>query len=164
MLPSTRMDMMFNGVKGKSKSNLEVISYRSDVKPWTMTISESDRKIFQKFEKEHFTSDMSSYDKVEYVAKYIHFSVDYAYGDDYSKISGLSCADAVFNKQSGQCYQYNGALAEFLAYMGFDIRLVSGYRGTNADNRKSHFWCEITIDGKNMFLMRGTKKTGFTIY
>lgn len=160
IMPSTRMDFMFNGVKGKSKNTLDVISYRSDVTPWTMSISESDKEIFRKFEKEHFTNDMSFYDKAEYLALYIHYSVDYAYGDDYSKISGLSCADAVFNKHSGQCYQYNGALAEFLSYMGFDVRLVSGYRGTNADNRKSHFWCEITIDGKKYILDAGNKKDG----
>lgn len=160
VFPASRVDALFNGLKGKSKSTVDVISYRSDVTPWTMNISESDRKIFRKFEKEHFTSDMSFYEKVEYLARYIHYNVDYAYGDDYGKVSGLSCADAVFNKHSGQCYQYNGALAEFLAYMGFDVKLVSGYRGTGPDNRWSHFWCEITIDGKKYILDAGNKKDG----
>ncbi|MCM1334997.1 MAG: arylamine N-acetyltransferase [Bacteroides sp.] len=160
IIPASRVDAVFNGMKGKTRSTVEVISYRSDIEPWTMKISENDREIFQQFEKEHFTNNMSYYEKAEYLAQYIHYNVDYAYGDDFAKLSGISCAEAVFKKHSGQCYQYNGALAEFLAYMGFDVKLVSGYRGTGTDNRWSHYWCEITIDGKKYILDAGNKKDG----
>lgn len=158
---STSSESLFNGAKGKSKSSLRVISYRSDVKEWTMSISAADKKIMDNFAAKHFTKNMSPYEKAQYLAEYIHYNVDYAYSDaDFKRISGLTCVSAVFNKKTGQCYQYNGALAEFLAYMGYDVRLVCGYRGYSEKDRWSHYWCEITLDGTKYVIDAGNKKDG----
>ena len=151
---------LFNGLSAKSRDTVEVGSYRSDIKPWTMNVTDSDKKILDKFIGENFTDDMSPYEKAEYAAQYIHNIVDYAYGDDYNRISGLSCVSAVFEKHSGQCYQYNGALAELLAYMGYNVKLMAGYRGYDSNDRWSHYWCEITIDGTKYVLDAGNKKDG----
>lgn len=157
---STGSDALFNGALGKSKSSLKVISYRSDVKEWTMSISAADKKIMDNFAAKHFKKTMSPYEKAQYLADYIHYNVNYATDADLNKISGLTCVNAVFNKKTGQCYQYNGALAEFLAYMGYDVRLVCGYRGYDKNNRWSHYWCEITLDGTKYVIDAGNQKDG----
>ncbi|MCM1382309.1 MAG: arylamine N-acetyltransferase, partial [Muribaculaceae bacterium] len=152
---------LFNGAKGKSKSTVPVISYRSDVSEWTMNISAADKKTISDFMKKHFTSGMSDYDKAVYLADYIHYNVDYASAEGLNKISNLSCVQAAITNKTGQCYQYNGALAEFLAYMGYDVRLVCGYRESQlTGNRISHYWCEITLDGVKYVLDAGNKKDG----
>lgn len=156
---STCSASLFNGAKGKSKSTVPVISYRSDVNAWTMKISAADKKVMDDFMKEHFTSGMSDYDKAVYLADYIHYNVDYAY--DLSKASNMSCIQAAITNKTGQCYQYNGALAEFLAYMGYDVRLVCGYRESMmSGNQISHYWCEITLDGTKYVIDAGNKKDG----
>lgn len=157
---STSSVSLFNGAKGKSKSTLPVISYRSDVNAWTMSISAADKKVMDAFMKEHFTSNMSDYEKAVYIADYIHYNVNYSSDNDYNKLSNMSCIQAAITNKMGQCYQYNGALAEFLAYMGYDVRLVCGYRGYSSDNRWSHYWCEITLDGTKYVLDAGNKKDG----
>lgn len=158
---STSSVSLFNGAKGKSKSAVPVISYRSDVGEWTMNISAADKKVMDAFMKEHFTSGMSDYDKAVYLADYIHYNVDYASESGLNKISNMSCIQAAITNKTGQCYQYNGALAEFLAYMGYDVRLACGYReSAYSGNRISHYWCEITLDGTKYVLDAGNTKDG----
>lgn len=158
---TTSSASLFNGAKGKSKTTLPVISYRSDVSEWTMNISAADQRVIYDFMKEHFTSGMSDYDKAVYLADYIHYNVDYATAEGLNKISNMSCVQAAITNGTGQCYQYNGALAEFLAYMGYDVRLVCGYRESQlTGDRISHYWCEITLDGVKYVLDAGNKKDG----
>ncbi|MGN0691384.1 MAG: transglutaminase domain-containing protein [Oscillospiraceae bacterium] len=160
VVTSTSAVALVNGYPAKQKASLDVVSYRSDINGWKMSISENDRKIMKKFAKEHFTDDMTPYEKIIYVSEYIHYEVDYVYGDDFNSLSGLSPVEAVFGKHKGQCYQYNGAFAAFMAYMGYDVRLVAGYRGTGKDNMWSHYWCEICLDGKYYIMDAGNKKDG----
>ncbi|MGN1417546.1 MAG: transglutaminase domain-containing protein [Oscillospiraceae bacterium] len=160
IVTSTSAIALVNGYPAKQKSSLDVVSYRSDINNWKMSISENDRKIMKKFAKEHFTEDMTPYDKIIYVSEYIHNEVDYVYGDDFNSLGNLSPVEAVFSKHKGQCYQYNGAFAAFMAYMGYDVRLVAGHRGTDKDNMWSHYWCEICLDGKYYIMDAGNKKDG----
>ncbi len=158
VVTSTSAIALVNGYPAKQKSSLDVVSYRSDINGWKMSISENDRKIMKKFAKEHFTDDMTPYEKIIYVSEYIHNEVEYVYGDDFNSLGNLSPVEAIFGKQKGQCYQYNGAFAEFMAYMGYDVRLVAGYRGTGTDNMWSHYWCEICLDGKYYIMDAGNHK------
>lgn len=160
IVSSTSAVALVNGYPAKQRSSLDVVSYRSDINEWKMSISENDKKIMKKFAKEHFTDDMTPYDKMIYLSEYIHNEVDYVYGDDFNSLAGLSPVEAVFNKHMGQCYQYNGAFAAFMAYMGYDVRLVAGCRGTGSDNMWSHYWCEICLDGKYYIMDAGNKKDG----
>lgn len=158
---STCSNSLFNGAKGKSKSTVPVISYRSDVSGWTMNISAADKKVMDDFMKEHFTSGMSDYDKAVYLANYIHNNVNYADANGMNRIANMSCIEAAITNKTGQCYHYNGALAEFLAYMGFDVRLACGYRESMmTGNKISHYWCEITLDGTKYVLDAGNTKDG----
>lgn len=157
---STSSAAMVNGYPKKSKSTVDVVSYRSDINNWTMNISDNDKKIMDDFAKEHFTSDMSPYEKIVYVSEYIYSEVQYVYGDDFNALGNLSPVEAIFVEHKGQCYQYNGAFAEFMAYMGYDVRLIAGFRGTGPNNKWSHYWCEICIDGKYYVMDAGNNKDG----
>ncbi|MGN0696641.1 MAG: transglutaminase domain-containing protein [Oscillospiraceae bacterium] len=160
IVTSTSAAALVNGYPAKGKSSFDVVSYRSDINEWKMSISENDKKLMKQFAKEHFTDDMTAYDKIIYLSEYIHNEVDYVYGDDFNALSGLSPVEAVFSRHKGQCYQYNGAFAAFMTYMGYDVRLVAGYRGTGSDNMWSHYWCEICLDGKYYIMDAGNKKDG----
>ena len=104
---------------------------------------------------------MSAYDKAEYLSKYIHYNVKYAEtNEDWNKISGVSPTKAIFELHTGQCYQYNAAFTLFLAYLGFDVRLIASYReSVYGGNRISHYWGEITLDGKKFILDAGNTNT-----
>lgn len=160
IMTSTSSAAMVNGYPKKSKSTVDVVSYRSDINNWTMNISANDKKIMDDFAKKHFTSDMTPYEKIIFVSEYIYSEVQYVYGDDFYALGNLSPVEAVFVKHKGQCYQYNGAFAEFMAYMGYDVRLIAGYRGTGPDNKWSHYWCEICLDGKYYVMDAGNNKDG----
>ena len=85
--------------------------------------------------------------KAQYTLEWINQNVHYAKGNDYNKIASRSYVDAIFNKKAGQCLQYNGAYAMMLTYLGFEARIIQGWRGT-PKNKWSHYWCEMKIDGK----------------
>lgn len=157
---STNSAALVNGYPAKQKSSLNVVSYRSDINGWKMTISDNDVKIMEDFAKKHFTPDMTPYEKIICVSEYIYSEVQYVYGDDFNSLGNLSPVEAIFLKHKGQCYQYNGAFAEFMAYLGYDVRLIAGYRGTGEDNKWSHYWCEICLDGKYYVMDAGNNKDG----
>ena len=104
---------------------------------------------------------MSDFEKMKYLTEYIHYSVAYADDSGMRKIANMSCIQAAVVNKTGQCYHYNGALAEFLAYMGYDVRLVCGYReSAYSGNRISHYWCEVTLDGTTYVIDAGNQKDG----
>ena len=138
-----------------------MISTRSDVNSYTIGISKSDRKIMKKFVKDHFKKGMTRADKVDYLLDYIHNETNYIKTSaQWSKIGGKSYIYDIFKLHLGQCAQYNGALAMFLAYLGYDARLVCGYRGYSPKNKWSHYWCEVKIDGVTYLMEAGNKKDG----
>lgn len=160
ILDSTSSPALMNGALGASKNTYSVISYRSDLNGWTQKISDADKKILDDFIAKNFTSDMTPFEKAQYAARYIHDNVDYASASQLNAISNISPVNAVFVKKTGQCYQYNSALASLLAYMGYDIRLCNGYRGYDSSDRWPHTWCEITLDGIRYVVDAGNKKDG----
>ena len=151
------------GAKGKTKTSVKQVSYRSDVSSGTLTYSAADKKIMDAFAKEHFTSDMNVYDKAFYLSVYIHENVKYAEtSSELNKISSVSPTKAIFEYKLGQCYQYNAAFMLFLAYLGLDVRLIASYRGNSwsDSNKISHYWGEITLDGKKFVLDAGNTNSG----
>lgn len=126
------------------------------------TVSENDKKIMDKFAAEHFTDNMTNYDKLEYTWKWLHSNVTYADGSQgwntYSEIVSDSFAKACFEKKLGQCIQYNGALAEMLAYMGYDVYLLEMWNSNNFTNQ--HFRAEIAVDGVHYSIEVGNTKDG----
>ena len=112
----------------------------------TYYLTDNMKKILNDFAKEHFTEDMTNYDRLKYTWNWLHYNVDYASSwEAYSKISGLSFSEACFVYKSGQCIQYNGAFAEMMAYMGYDVYMLEKWNGANCTNQ--HFMSEVNIGG-----------------
>ncbi|MDD6728102.1 MAG: transglutaminase-like domain-containing protein [Eubacteriales bacterium] len=137
-------------VSKKKKNTVTVWNTRpaKSSKAWTVTISKKDRKILSDFAKKHFKKGWSNAQKAQYTLNWINKNVSYAYGSKYSKIAKCSYVEAIFKKKCGQCLQYNGAYAMFLTYLGYEARIIQGWRGYSMKNKWSHYWCEIKIDGK----------------
>ncbi len=151
-------EVYINSTSNKAKDTIKIVTYRDDYNGWTITLSDEDKKILKAFAKQHFTDDMSKYEKLEYVAQYIHYNVDYAY--DYTEIYNMSYVEAIFKAHKGQCLQYNGAMAAMAAYLGCNVRIIQGKRGTGEYNSWSHYWCEINVNGYYYLLDAGNKKDG----
>ena len=161
--------VMINGieVKGKSSScdiaemqfiinNAELTTHdsyplynikgASPVLKTKYSVSAKDKEILDSFAKEHFTDDMGSFEKLETTWKWLNLNVTYASGDLYKDIISDSWVSACFVKKKGQCLQYNGAIAEMLAYMGYDVYMLEMW--LNPDNTNQHFRTEVNIDGQ----------------
>ena len=98
---------------------------------------------------------MSPYYKAYYVLKFINKKVKYANTSElWSKISGSSYVDAIFNKRTGQCAQYNGAMIAYLSYLGFNnSRLILGYRGYSTENCWQHFWGQVKLKNGKYYVV-----------
>lgn len=122
----------------------------------TVTLSNDDIAILAKFAKEHFTDDMSDSDKLRYTLNWINRNTNYAQSQsDWNKIAKSSYVDAIFNKKTGQCAQYNGAMVSMMRYLGYEANMVLGWRGTWPSNYWQHFWGEIEIDGTKYMIEVG---------
>ena len=86
-----------------------------------------------------------AFDKLYTVHQWIHYENEYAYaGAKWNEICNLTYTDAIFNHKKGQCVQYNGAMALFLAYYGFDVYMVRGWTNPGVQ----HYWTEVNLGGK----------------
>lgn len=122
----------------------------------TVTLSENDIAILDKFAKEHFTDSMTDTEKLQYTLTWINRNTNYAYTTtDWNKISRRSYVDAIFNIKTGQCMQYNGAMVSMMRYLGYDADLVLGWRGSWPGNYWQHYWGEIEIDGTKYVIEAG---------
>ncbi len=122
----------------------------------TVTLSDNDVKIIKKFAKDNFKKGMTEAEKVRVTLEWINKNVKYASASkDWNLISGLSYVNAIFNKKMGQCAQYNGALAGVMAYLGYDVSMVKGYRGSTTGYKTQHFWTEVKIQGKTYVMETG---------
>ena len=112
-------------------------------------ISDKDWAILQEFEKEYFRPTWTPAQKAAFTMYWINRNVTYAStGALWGSISGQGPAQAIFETRVGQCAQYNGALCEMLCYLGYDARMIQGYRSSRSGNYSQHFWCEVNIDGE----------------
>ncbi|MDE6501972.1 MAG: hypothetical protein K2L10_07810 [Ruminococcus sp.] len=123
----------------------------------TYYVSDADRKILDEFAEEHFTPYMTNYDKLKCAWLWLNENVTYASGDLYYEIWGYSWVRACFVEKMGQCLQYNGALAELLAYMGYDVYMLEMW--TDKENQSNqHFRAEVNIDGQAYSFEVGNQK------
>ncbi len=110
-------------------------------------LTDKTKIILNDFAREHFTDEMTNYDRLKFTWNWLHYNVDYASSwEAYSQISELSWSEASFVKKSGQCIQYNGAFAEMMAYMGYDVYMLEKWNRPNFTVQ--HFMSEVMIDGK----------------
>lgn len=109
-------------------------------------VTDADRQIMDDFAEEHFTPYMTNYDKLEYTWRWINKNVTYAAGDLYYEIWSYSWVRACLVEKMGQCLQYNGALAEMLAYYGYDVYMLEMW--TDTAKTQQHFRGEVNINGQ----------------
>ncbi len=122
---------------------------------YTYTLSDKDIKILKNFAAKHFKSSMTRDEKLWVTLDWINKNVKYARGADWDQIVSKSWVDAIFTYKKGQCAQYNGAMAAMMAYLGYDVDLVQGYRGSWQGSHWQHFWCELKIAGLTYVMETG---------
>ncbi len=116
------------------------------------TISDADLATIKRFVDAHFTADMTAGEFLDYTVQWLNKNVAYAdgvHGPQYSEIWGRSHVDNCLNYKVGQCIQYNSTICAIMRYLGYDARVIQGWRGNSLDNKWQHFWCEVTINGTN---------------
>ena len=150
---------LLNGAAKSKKTKIPVINVqgKKSKTAWTVTLTEKDKKIIKDFfYKKYKGKNPSRAEMAEYAYNWIHNNVTY----DYKyKTGNLRYTDAIFNKHKGQCLQYNGAMAMVMTYLGYEVRIIQGKRGTSK-NSWQHFWCEVKINGRWYLLECGNKKDG----
>ena len=107
-------------------------------------ISDNDRELLETFIEENFTPDMTNYDRIIYLMEWIHDNIEYATEEQYQEHTmwdGNFIKD-VLEIKAGQCLQYNGALAEYLAYLGYDTYMLRMY----TEGGVHHYRAELNID------------------
>lgn len=120
-----------------------------DEKPFYSTsynVTPADKQIMDEFAEKHFTPYMTNYDKLEYTWRWINKNVKYASGDLYYDIWAYSWVRACLVEKMGQCLQYNGAIAEMLAYYGYDVYMLEMW--TDTAGTLQHFRGEVNINGQ----------------
>lgn len=154
ILCSDDLASYINGSVGKAKTYFKTWNVQGSKAyvAYKTTITTADKEIFNEFNK-RFTADMSPYYRIYNTFMYIHKETTYASGSLYSKIGSCSYADAIFNKNLGQCAQYNGAMVEYLANLGFNVKLLMGYRGTSNNNRWQHFWGQVKLNNGKIYVV-----------
>ena len=141
----------------KSEPKREIIVYDRQSEEegaidFTIHLSDEDYEIIEQFAAENFPEDATLAEKLYITHQWIHNNVDYAgTTEKWDAIVNLSYVDAIFNHKSGQCVQYNGAMASVLAYYGFDVYMVRGW--TSPGNQ--HYWTEVVIAGKTYVVETG---------
>ena len=123
-----------------------------------INLSDRDYQIIEEFAAEHFTEDMTIAERLYTAWWWIHCNVQYAYvqGGYWASIEDKSYVDAIFNYKTGQCVQYNGAMAALLAYYGYDVYMVKGWTRPET-NSSQHYWTEVIIDGTRYYVATGNR-------
>ncbi len=70
---------------------------------------------------------------------------------EYSCLHWWESPAAAFSRRRGYCAQYNGALAEVLAELDIDCRLVHAFRVRLVDDpswRMGHVWVQVRVEGE----------------
>ena len=130
----------------------------------SVPLTEADRAVIEALFA-RLPEDATNLEKIYAAYKYIQSSFTYAYGYDlYCRIADKTPVDAVFNEHLAQCLQYNGAIAEVLAYMGYDVAIVEGMRGQGnyaadtVSSMWSHYWTELYLNGETYLIEVGQPK------
>lgn len=146
-----------NGANLKSHTSFKVYNVQGTKTTfmYNINLSDSDIKLLDKFKKKYFKEGMTREEQLQVTLNWINQNVKYALNDDWTKISGKTWVEAIFKYKLGQCAQYNGAMAAMMAYLGYDVQVVMGYRGTWKTNYWQHFWTEVKIQGSTYIVETG---------
>lgn len=93
-------------------------------------------------------SGLSGWELVEYARSLVHRKFT-----RYSILNLWETPGMAFRNSRGYCNQYNGALAEILLALGFQVERVFATRVRQDINpwwRMGHSWLRVTIDGRTL--------------
>lgn len=134
---------------------------------WNISIPAEDQALI----KQMFASlpqGATNLEKIYAAYRYIQSSFTYARGAAlYETIWDKTPLQAVLKMHLAQCLQYNGAIAEVLAFMGYDVKIVEGMLGSGnpaADTVTafwSHYWTELYLNGKTYLVEVGQPADGW---
>jgi len=110
-----------------------------------LVVPDSDKELLEQFAAEHFTAGMTNYDKIIYFMNWIHDNNDYATEEEYQDNAMWDgrFVHSVVELRKGQCLQFNGALAELMCLMGYDVYMIHCY----AEGGGLHYRFDVNIDG-----------------
>ncbi len=157
MMASDEIEAIINGATLNPSTKLKVVNAQGSttVTSYTYYLTDNDIRILNDFEKKHFTADMTRTDKLYYTLLWINQNMHYATDGDWNSIAGQTIVEACFKSKKGQCSQYNGGMAAMMAYLGYDVKLVQGYRGSYPSDYHQHFWVEVYINGNTYIMETG---------
>ncbi len=147
---------ILNAAELESHNSFKVYNRQSEeTTSYDYTLSEEDYAILEQFAAENFAHDATREAQLWTTFYWIHTNVNYARTtEQWDSIAGKSWVEAIFVDRTGQCAQYNGAMTAMMAYLGYDVCLVRGWRGTT-DDYWQHFWPEVVIDGTTYIMECG---------
>jgi hypothetical protein len=132
-----------------NKTTIPVINTRAkkSFTDWSYTLNDKDTNIIEDFFYKKYKGNNPSREVMaKYAFNWIHKNVDYDY--KYLKVTN-SNPESIFKNKAGQCLQYNGTMASVLAYLGYESRIIEGYRANKSGKPViNHFWCEVKINGE----------------
>ena len=151
-----------NSAELTQKDTVEVKHLRDSVDMyWDVEITDEDKAIIDSLFAA-LPQDATNLEKIYAAYRYIQMNYSYARGWElYSQIWDKTPVDAVFNYHLAQCLQYNGAMAEVLAYMGYDVMIVESMRGRAFDEDGvswdywNHYWMELYLNGNTYLIEVG---------
>ncbi len=148
---SHEWETLMDCVPTKRRSGYKVVNTRGKKERFVKTVklTKKDKKIIKAFYKKLYKGKKypAKHDMAYDAFEWIQTKVKY---DNSKKIGKLRYTDAIFNRRRGQSEQYNGALAMTLAYLGYEVRLIEGYRFSDKTQKftTEHYWCEIKLNGR----------------
>lgn len=123
----------------------------SERKDYEYNIPQKDIEAIQKFEASHMDPSWTPAMKAAYMFYWIHENMLYARG---GPVAPTYCV-AALERKYGQCAQYNGAMVEYLCYLGYDACLVKGWRGRTGPTGAQHYWGELYVNGETYVIEVG---------
>ena len=146
------------GKSKKTKIPVLNVQKKKTKTAWNDSLTAKDKKIIKAFFKKKYGKKLPAREVMaEYAVNWIHNNVKY---DTKGKSDKYSYTDAIFNHKVGQCLQYNMATAKVLTYLGYETRLIMGWRGNIKARHWQHFWCEVKINGRWFLVETGNIKDG----
>ena len=99
--PFKAIEFIVNSAKLTPHDNYPLYNIKGSPprKTATYTVTAADKEILDKFAKEHFTPDMTNYEKIECLWEWVNKNVTYASGDLYKEIASDSWVSACLVKK-----------------------------------------------------------------
>ena len=118
-----------------------------------VTVTSNDAALLTTFLEEGGKANATDAEKIAYAMEWIHNNLN------YNAYHTGSYVKSCFVEAGGQCNVYNGALCALITWLGYEARLIRGYRGNTA-SQTAHWWVELMVDDVPYVLECGNQEDG----